>query len=74
MGRAGQLTTDGEAEDKVNQIVTASEREAAEAAQHNGQTIRGQILEENGRSGKQYLSNVLFHQPLSLIYLQNGLA
>jgi hypothetical protein len=32
------------------------------------------MLGENGRSGKQYMSNVLFHQHFRLIYLQNGLA
>ena len=68
------MTTDGEAEHKVKQIVTDSEREAAEAAQCDRQPIRRQMLGENGRSGKQYMSNVLFHQHFRLIYLQNGLA
>ena len=37
------LTTDGEAEDKVKQIVTASEREVAEAAHCDWQPIRRQF-------------------------------
>jgi hypothetical protein len=53
---------DGEAKDKVKQIVTVSEREAAEAAQCDGQPIRRQILGENGTSGKQNMTNMLFHQ------------
>ena len=44
------------------QIVTVSEREVAEAPQDHRQPIRKQIQRESGRSGKEYTSNVLFHQ------------
>ena len=65
---------DGEAEDKVRQIVTVSEREAAETAQCDRQPIRRQILAENGTSGKTKYDQCAVSSALLLTYLGYGLA
>jgi hypothetical protein len=52
----------GRAEDRVKQIVTVSERKVAAAGHGHGQPIRGRILGENGRIGKQLMIFVLLHQ------------
>ena len=62
MRRAGQVATEGEAEDKVKHIVTVSFDKVGRSGTIRRSQFRKKILGETGRSGKQYLSSVLWYQ------------